>query len=186
MGVYVRAYQFDGQITERIALSFTQKEVYFEPAISVGQEKTDAINLTRGSYELYMEKEDNSLSLDFSYISQGFLFKGAGIWSFIPLTKNQCESNFRKILVVFKKPQNFEVITYEPEKNLHLEKIISGYKGKFNECAILLHQGKILKVTFSGKSNKTYYLLFDGKDLKTLTWGQVFFGSIQRKFLAFV
>jgi len=186
MGIYVSTYIFDGKINDSVKVSFVQKGVEIEPCIQVGLEKTEEIIFTRGSYELYMQKERNILSLDFAYISQGFLFKGAGFMSIIPLTKEQCPSISRQILVVFKKPQGFEgEAKYELDGAIPVEKIISGYSGTFNECAIILHQGKILKVTYSGKSRMTYYLKFDGRELKTLTWSEVVFGNIRRMLTVF-
>jgi len=180
MGIFIKTYLFDGKISDSVKVSFVQKGVEIEPCIQVGLEKTEEIIFTRGSYELFMQKERNILSLDFAFISQGFLFQGAGFWSIIPLTKEQCPSS-RKILVVFKKPQGFEgEAKYELESIFPIEKVISGYNGTFNECAVLLPKGKILKVTYSGKGINTYYLKYDGRELKTLTWSEVVFGNIRR------
>jgi len=179
MGIYVGTYVFDGKINDSVKASFVQKGVEIEPCIQVGLEKTEEIIFTRGSYELFMQKERNSL--DFAFISRGFLFQGAGFVSIIPLAKEQCPSISSQILVVFKKPQGFEgEVKYELESIFPIEKVISGYNGMFNECAVLLPKGKILKVTYSGKGINTYYLKYDGRELKTLTWSEVVFGNIRR------
>jgi hypothetical protein len=181
MSAFVKVYSFNGEISDSSVVNMVKKGLQYDAALTVGLEKTDEIVFARGSYENYMEKSTELKSVDFSYVSQGYLIKGLSFWGFIPLTNLQAGKNFRRALVVFKKPQGFEgEVTYNLEGKSRPEKIISGFKGTFNECGILLHQGRILKVTYtSGKNAKTFYLIFDGKNLKSLTWSQVVFSELR-------
>jgi hypothetical protein len=182
MSLFVKAYTFCNEISNDIVVSMVRKGLQYDPAFSVGKEKTEEIIFARGSYENYMENITEIKSVDFSYVSQGFLYKPSNFWCFIPLNQIQAGKNFRKALVIFKKPRGFKGgVSFELEGGETPEKIISGYKDTFNECGVLLHQGKILKVTYTAeKSIKTFYLIFDGKKLKTLTWSEVVFGGIRR------
>jgi hypothetical protein len=182
MSDFVKIYSFErGKIVDYSCVSMVRKGYKYDAAISVGVENTDQLIFARGSYENFMQNIQELKSLDFSYVSQGYLYKAISLWGFIPLTENQAGKNFRKALMVFKKPHGFEgQISYEFEGGgIQTRRLASGVNGNFNESLILLHQGKILKVTYTFLSkNETFYLLFDGRELRSLNRFQIMFNKL--------
>lgn len=182
MSDFVKIYSFErGKIVDYSCVSMVRKGYKYDAAISVGVENTDQLIFARGSYENFKENTQELKSLDVSNISHGYIFKVISIWGFIPLAKLQNKKKYRKALVVFKKPHGFEgQISYEFEGGgIQTQRLASGVNGNFNESLILLHQGKILKVTYTFLSkNETFYLLFDGRELRSLSRSQIMFNKL--------